>query len=192
MKGSPEQSILFRFQQIECAGPNKGPPCKMHGWPMYWDSYWYSRFPGANKTDTNKQTLVTGPINATSSSLFYSTLLESRNWWHNELANEGMMSLSSLPSPASTNGTWLKNQALHAIVRSMITRQNTWEPRYGVCPGYGSSSYHGLQDVFTTTATAASESHMIASLPVSLSKWRQKSRLKTLNPLLCMIAFSGP
>ena len=145
MKGSREQSILFRFQQIECAGPDKGPPCKLHGWPMYWDSYWYSRFPGANKTDTEKQTLVTGPVNATSSSLFYATLLESRRWWADELAGEGMMSLTSLPSPATTNGTWLRNQAVHSIVRSMITRQNTWEPRYGVCPGYGSSSYHGLQ-----------------------------------------------
>ncbi len=39
----------------------------------------------------------------------------------------------------------------------MITRQNTWEPRAGVCPGYGSTIYNGQQDIFTATATAALE-----------------------------------
>ena len=36
---------------------------------------------------------------------FYAVLLENRRWWHAELAAEGMMDLSSLPSPSSTNGT---------------------------------------------------------------------------------------
>jgi hypothetical protein len=40
-----------------------------------------------------------------------------------------------LPSPASTNGTYLKMQAIHSIVRSMITRQDTFHPRYGTTPG---------------------------------------------------------
>ena len=120
------------------------------------DSYWFSRFPGANKTDANTQTLLTGPINATSSVDFYETLLDNRRYWDAELAAEGMMDLS-LPSPNSTNGTWLKQQAVHSIVRSMITRQNTWEPRYGVCPGNGAPNMYGIQDVFTTTTTAALE-----------------------------------
>lgn len=34
MQGSREQSVWFRYQQIECSGLNKKPPCKMHGWPM--------------------------------------------------------------------------------------------------------------------------------------------------------------
>ena len=153
---NPEQNVLIRFQQVVCTGPDRKPPCKIHGWPMYWDSYWFSRFPGVNKTDANTQTLLTGPVNATSSTSFYATLLDNRRYWDMELAAEGMMEIS-LPSPSSTNGTWLKTQAVHSIVRSMITRQNTWEPRYGVCPGFGAPNFYGLQDVFTTTATAAME-----------------------------------
>ena len=79
---------------------------------------------------------------AANASGFYSTLLAVRAYWRRELAAEGMMELS-LPSPASTNGTWLARQAVHAIVRSMITRQNKFEPRYGVCPGYGAAAFNG-------------------------------------------------
>lgn len=131
MKGSREQSVWFRYQQLECAGPNKAPPCKLVGWPLYWDSYWYARFPGANATDTQAQTLSSGPVNASSPGGFYANLIANKKWWDNELTNEGMMHVD-LPSPKSTNGSWLAAQAKHAIVRSMITRQNTWEPRYGI------------------------------------------------------------
>ena len=117
--GCREQNVMFRLQQLECAGPDKRPPCKLVDWPLYWDSYWYSRFPGANASDTQKQTLLTGPVNATSSSEFYSALLASRKWWTAELEREGMMQLH-LPSPGSTNGTWLERQAKKAIVRSMM------------------------------------------------------------------------
>ena len=44
----------------------------------------------------------------------------------------------------------------------MITRQNTWEPRYGVCPGYGASAFNGHHDVFVATATAALEAGAMA------------------------------
>jgi hypothetical protein len=73
-----------------------------------------------------------------------------------ELEKEGMMQLD-LPSPASTNGTWLELQARQAIVRSMISRENTWHPRYGIKPGYGDVVYDGLLSVFIATATAALE-----------------------------------
>jgi hypothetical protein len=153
---NPEQNVLIRFQQVACSGADMKPPCKAHGWPMYWDSYWFSRFPGANISDADTQTLLTGPINATSSAQFYETLLHNKHYWDAELGAEGTMELS-LPSPNTTNGTWLKTQAVHSMIRSMITRQNTWEPRYGVCPGFGAPNFYGLQDVFTATATAALE-----------------------------------
>ena len=153
---SREQSTWMRFQQIECAGPNKGPPCKLIDWPMYWDTMWFARFPGANKSDTYHQSLITGSFNYSQPSGFYTALLEQRRFWDAELAAEGMMSLS-LPSPSSTNGTYLKTQAVHSIVRSMITRQQKWHPRYGTRPGYGSDALHGLPDVFTSTVTAALE-----------------------------------
>ena len=96
---------------------------------------------------------------------FYSTLLDVHTFWDDTLGcaqtcpvacscrrtcactalelwiqchrAEGMMDLS-LPPIAATNGTWLHSQSIHAIVRSMISRDDTWHPRYGVLPGYGS------------------------------------------------------
>ena len=35
MKGGREQSVWFRFQQLECAGPHAAPPCQLHGEPQY-------------------------------------------------------------------------------------------------------------------------------------------------------------
>ena len=43
------------------------------------------------------------------------------------------------------------------MVRSMISRDDTWHPRYGVIPGYGITLQDGFQDTFTSTATAALE-----------------------------------
>ena len=77
----------------------------------------------------------------------------------------------SLPSPASTNGTWLANQAVHGLVRSMITRQDTWHPRYGVTPGLGNEVLHGLADVLTATATAALELGAMAYARGVLHNW---------------------
>ena len=62
-----------------------------------------------------------------------------------------------LPEGNGTNGTYLHTQAVHSIVRSMITRQDTWHPRYGTKPGYGDDAWHGLPDVFTSTVGAALE-----------------------------------
>ena len=121
----------------------------------------FARFPGANATDTARQTLYTGPANASSAGGFYGALLELRHWWARELAAEGMMQLE-LPSPPSTNGTYLATQALHSIVKSMITRQRRFHPRFGVKPGFGSDNTHGYPDVMTSTATAALE---IGALP---------------------------
>ena len=46
MNGSREQGTWVRYQQVACVGPNGAPPCQRHGWPMYWDSMAYARFPG--------------------------------------------------------------------------------------------------------------------------------------------------
>ena len=69
-----------------------------------------------------------------------------------ELAAEAMMQLS-LPELKSTNGSWLAQQATHNIIRSMITKHDTWHPRYGVNPGYGINMQDGFQDTFTTTVS---------------------------------------
>jgi hypothetical protein len=156
MKGSREQTVWFRFVQIECAGAAMAPPCKMVGKPQYWDTYWWSRVPAGGDT------AATGPAQAANSSGFYATLLENRRWWGAELASEGMMELELPSLKTSTNGTWLLTQARHNIVLSMVTKHDTWGPRYGVLPGYGITLQNGFEDVFTSTAMAALE---IGALP---------------------------
>jgi len=123
MKGSHEQTVWFRFQQIQCSGPQMQAPCAQVGTPQYWDTYWWSRAPG------NGAINATGPATAATASGFYASLLKNRRWWDAELEAEGMMQLS-LPSPASTNGTWLMNQMRHQIIQGMITWHDTWGPRY--------------------------------------------------------------
>ena len=147
MHGSREQSVWFRYQQIECAGADMSPPCKIVGSPMYWDTYWWSRCPAGACGQTNSA----GPVNASSAAGFYASLLENRRWWAAELAAEGMMQLS-LPSPTSTNGTWLHTQFTHNIILGMITWHDTWGPRYGVLPGYGETPSHFARSRHTLTA----------------------------------------
>ena len=171
MQGNREQDVWSRYQQIECSGPEMKPPCTLRpDSVVYVDTYWFASYPGANATDTQKQTLRTGPVNASSASGFYETLLENRRWWAAELAAEGMHELS-LPSPASTNGTWLAEQAEHAIVKAMITRESTWHPRYGISPGYGSVEYNGLPEVFIATATAAIETGAMPFAAGVIDNW---------------------
>ena len=128
MRGSREQRVWFRFAQLECTGAALEPPCALVGRPQHWDTYWWSNSPGGGATNT------TGPPAPAAAGGFYGSLLANRRWWAAELAAEGMMHLA-LPSPASTNGTWLATQMVHNLVRGMITWHDTWGPRYGVLPG---------------------------------------------------------
>ncbi len=121
MKGSREQAVWFKFQQISCNST-----CSLVGEPQFYDTYWWSNSP-ATSADL-------WPSHSASAAGFFSNLLENRRWWASELAAEGMMELA-LPSPASTNGTYLKTQALASVIKAMITRKGTWHPRYGVNPG---------------------------------------------------------
>lgn len=154
MEGSREQSVWFRFQQIVCSSSSSSSSssCRLHGRPQYYDTYWYSYSP-----ITTRWIRPELQANATG---FYANLLRVRRFWEKDLAAENMMQLS-LPDTAGssngTNGTWLAHQATFSIVRSMISRDNTWHSRYGVQPGYGISLQDGFQDTFTSTATAALE-----------------------------------
>lgn len=121
MKGSREQTVWFKFQEIRCDST-----CTLVGSPQFYDTYWWSNSP-SNSTDL-------WPSHSSSAAGFYSNLLENRRWWASELAAERMMELT-LPSPLSTNGTYLKTQAMASVIKAMITRKGTWHPRYGVNPG---------------------------------------------------------
>ena len=128
MQGGREQSVWFRFQQLRCAGAGRAPPCALHGAPQYYDTYWYSSSPITRRW-------IRPELQANASG-FYGNLLAVKRFWDAELAAEGMMEVS-LPATGGTNGTWLRQQSVFAFVRSMISRDGTWHPRYGVIPGYG-------------------------------------------------------
>lgn len=112
------------------------------------------------------------PEQMANASGFYSNMLRVKRYWDAELAQEGMMKLV-LPEGPTTNGSWLAQQGLFSIVRSMISRDNTWHPRYGVLPGYGISLQDGFQDVFTSTATAALEWGAIPYAKGVIDNWLQ-------------------
>ena len=150
--GKREQDVWFRFAQVDCdrAGPDGygvGASCTAK--TQTWETYWYTRNPG--KADD-----AFGPEVSASDAGFYANLLAVHRYWNATLAAEGMMALS-LPEAVGTNGTWLQQQATHSLVRSMISRRDTWHPTYGVNPGYGWRGQDGFQDVFTSTATMALE-----------------------------------
>eukprot|EP00729_Bicosta_minor_P012126 gene12126-30363_t len=152
MKGGREQSVWFRFQQITCTNPAETKTkriCTLHNKPQYWDTYSASYSPVGQWVP---------PEYVASASGFYENLLLTRYYWRNTIKDEGMAELE-LPSVkgGATNGTWLVKQAVHSIVRSMISRDDTWHGRYGVLPGYGLSMQDGFQDTFTATMTGALE-----------------------------------
>ena len=134
MDGGREQSVWFRFQQLICAGKDRGPPCSLKGSPQYYDTYWYSYNPITTRWIR--------PELMANASGFYANLLRVQRYWDRELAAEGMMSVQ-LPESTTTNGTWLTQQSIFAFVRSMISRDDTWHPRYGVLPG---CECHGEHD----------------------------------------------
>jgi hypothetical protein len=186
MEGGREQSVWFRFQQIICDGggmdsasPSISYPgkvrgrnpeddndesCRLQGLPQYYDTYWYSNSPG-NITDRWIR-----PDARANASGYYGNMLAVKRFWDQTLEAEGMMQLS-LPSTSKNNGTWLVNQAVHSIVRSMISRVDTWHGRYGVTPGYGISLQDGFEDTFTATATAALEFGSIPYAKGVIDNW---------------------
>ena len=165
MQGGREQSVWFRFQQVVCEGPRSEPPCALHGSPQYYDTYWYSFSPITTRWIR--------PELMANSSGFYANLLASKRYWDATLDSEGMMALR-LPSGGATNGTWLAAQATGSIVRSMISRDDTWHGRYGVLPGYGIS----LQ-VLTA----------VPAVPVALSSTAPQQPLPYML-MLCFALFS--
>ena len=137
MQGAREQSVWLRFQQIECSEREYRGTCTRRGKSIFFDTYWWTHAPDGD-------TPLTGPEQPASAAGFYSNLVAVRAWWDAELAAEGMMAVS-LPSPKSTNGTFLTMQARASIIRQMLTRQQKWGPRYGVMPGYGINMQNGFQ-----------------------------------------------
>ena len=62
MKGSREQTVWFRFQQVVCA--DGGGACALRGAPQYYDTYWWSSAPDG-------RTGLTGPQSSAPAELVY-------------------------------------------------------------------------------------------------------------------------
>jgi hypothetical protein len=65
---------------------------------------------------------------------FYAEVLRQRDYWTATLQTEGMMNFT-LPG---ADGILLRDQAVHVLVRDMISRHDFFWPKYGILPGlYG-------------------------------------------------------
>ena len=120
MEGGREQSVWFRFQQLQCNGSaaHLAPPCVVLGAPQYYDTYWYSNSPITSKW-------IRPELRANASG-FYANMLAVKRYWDKELDAEGMMELE-LPASAGTNGTWLHQQVV------TLTRTLTFTPMARGC-----------------------------------------------------------
>lgn len=105
------QIVLFRFLRLAANGT------VLHA--QYYDTVGYSA--GAYRTDAASETAHD----------FYRTLLAQERYW-DEVLGEGMV--VSLPSTAGADGQMFSDFANHSLIRSMITRSNTYFPNYGVLP----------------------------------------------------------
>ena len=127
---SHEQPVFFRFMRV-CAGQLSGPP-------LYFDTNIYT------------------PDYRPDAEAFYTAVLGQRTYWSATWAAEQLTELR-LPSAPGTDGAVLVDQAKHSLLRDMITRVDTWFPRYGITPGYGAPTNNGFQEVFTASLSGALE-----------------------------------
>lgn len=146
MKGSIEQGVMFRLLKLGASGQVLD--------AKYYDTYVYTsaggtwgRAPAEGQNGTS-----------TTASRFYSTVAEQVAYWQATWQSEGLMELELPHRPQDTDGAMLAQLAKHGLVRDMITRQQTFFPKYGVLPGvYGQPANNGFEDTFTATMTAALE-----------------------------------
>ena len=124
MDGNTEQAAFFRFQKTA----TNGTVLKA----QFYDTFAYT----AGAFQNPHQVPASGePAGSAVARDFYACVLNQHHWWANELASEGMTRFS-LPADADgTDGPTLANMSKHSVVRDMITRRNTYFPKYGVLGG---------------------------------------------------------
>ena len=92
------------------------------------------------------------PSNDRANREFYSGLLNFALYWNRTFAEEAGMELE-LPRHGIDVGSF----ARHSVVRMMITRRDTYHPRYGAPPLYYASCCDGFQDVYVADMGVALE-----------------------------------
>jgi hypothetical protein len=143
-QGSVEQDVMFRLLKLSANDSVLE--------AKYYDTYVYTAghphtYPGAGQS-----------ADSLMARRFYDTVSAQQAYWSDTWAREGLMGLSLPARPHDTDGAMLHQLALHGIVRDMITRKQTFFPKYGVLPGvYGEPSNGGFEDTFSATMVAALE-----------------------------------
>ena len=128
MEGSRYQDVFFRITKVDSNGTIVD--------ARYFDTYALRGFEGTDlPAEINDGALVQGmgsPAGSEIAADFYAEVLKQRKYWEATLSKEGMMSFS-LPGD---DGLLLRDQAVHVVVRDMISRHDFFWPKYGILPGY--------------------------------------------------------
>ena len=142
MQGNREQDAFFRLMKLDASGQLKE--------VRYFDTY-----DVRPNWDFGGQGHPPGSPSATS---FYQALLDLDSYWEAEFAAEGVLSLDLPRRAHDTDGSLLRDQTMHCVVRDMITRMDTVWPKYGVLPNpYGLPTSNGFQDTFCVSLAMALE-----------------------------------
>eukprot|EP01052_Picozoa_sp_SAG31_P026621 SAG31_NODE_2428_length_5715_cov_6.736111_2_plen_152_part_00 len=128
MNGSQHQDVFFRVTKVDANGTVID--------ARYFDTYALRGFEGTDlPIEINDGAIVQGMGSGPGSMIaadFYAEVLEQQRYWTATLETEQMMAFL-LPGP---DGQLLRDQAIHVVVRDMISRHNFWWPKYGVDPGF--------------------------------------------------------
>eukprot|EP01051_Picozoa_sp_SAG22_P007445 SAG22_NODE_525_length_9470_cov_21.475936_1_plen_658_part_00 len=130
--GNHEQPAFFRFIKL-CGAAASGAP-------LYFDTNIYT------------------PDYSPPAEDYYATILGQRQYWDDTWEREGLVGLQ-LPGQ---DGALLVDQLRHSLLRDMITRVDTFFPRYGICGGAGGCAYggphnNGFQEIFTASLSGSLE-----------------------------------
>jgi hypothetical protein len=188
MHGSMEQDAYWRVQKLAA----NGTVIKA----QYYDNYAYTAgaFQGPDQVPASGE-----PPNSIIANEFYAAVLEQRQFWEDEFEREGLFRLS-LPPSTQTDGVTLQSMLHHGIIRDMITRKNTFFPKYGVLPnGYAMPEADGFPQTFIASMTMALETGAMQYAEGVLANWLQYygehwhtlPRLSSVCALMMSVAYGG-
>lgn len=144
MGGNREQDVYFRVLKLNETGDVVD--------VRYFDTYVY------RSTDPIGGGGGGAPAGSPTANAFYQALLDQVRYWATTFHTEGVLQLELPSRPQDTDGRLLQHQAYHSMVRDMISRQDTFWPKYGILPGYyGNPGNNGFQDTFVGSMTMALE-----------------------------------
>jgi hypothetical protein len=139
MEGNLEQDLFFRVIKVRPDGTVAD--------VRYFNTYGMRGIdlPGLDPS-VNDNATVPGmghPVGSKTAGQFYATVLEQQRYWDQTFAAESPVGMAKLNLPTA-EGKLLRDQAVHSLVRDMISKYNTWFPNYGTLPNdYGMPEGNG-------------------------------------------------